>query len=475
MTMNIQSIILLLVVIAVAGYVLYHYLKSDKKCSCCDCCDKDCCAKLLVLLLLLPMSVSASPLSYVDARTEATELQAKQRPEKQILAYSNDSTRDVYRIPAIAKNNKGELVAIYDYRVCGTDIGFGEVDQVMRISKNNGKKWSEETKIADGMGGNENVFGVGFGDPALCLDRESGRGVLVTVSGKCIYSYGTATHRPFIARQNTTDGGHTWSEPEDITTQFWGKEGAMFQKGKTDDGMGVFAWAGFFGSGKILQSRLTKVGQYYRLYAALLLRGTGVKGAYVVYSDDMGMNWHLLGGDASFQCAPDSDEPKVEELPSGQIVLSGRKWYGRTFNIWTFAEGSTTEGSWDTPVNSHDVPTGIKVGANSCNGEILIVKGKLTSNGKRCTVVLQSLPKADTRADVTIYYKVLEEGKKYTTAEFAEGWKLGLQVTDKRSAYSTMCLQKNGRIAFFYEEEPYIYNMVYVPLTLKQATNGEVK
>ena len=475
MTMNIQSIILLLVVIAVAGYVLYHYLKSDKKCSCCDCCDKDCCAKLLILLLFLPMSVSSSPLSYVDARTEATELQAKQRPEKQILAYSNDSTRDVYRIPAIAKNNKGELVAIYDYRVCGTDMGFGEVDQVMRISKNNGKKWSEETKIADGMGGNENIFGVGFGDPALCLDRESGRGVLITVSGKCIYSYGTATHRPFIARQITTDGGHTWSEPEDITTQFWGKEGAMFQKGKNDDGMGVFAWAGFFGSGKILQSRLTKVGQYYRLYAALLLRGTRVKGAYVVYSDDMGMNWHLLGGDASFQCAPDSDEPKVEELPSGQIVLSGRKWYGRTFNIWTFAEGSTTEGSWDTPVNSHDVPTGIKVGANSCNGEILIAKGKLTSNGKRCTVALQSLPKADTRADVTIYYKVLEEGKKYTTAEFAEGWKQGLQVTDKRSAYSTMCLQKNGRIAFFYEEEPYIYNMVYVPLTLKQVTNGEVK
>ena len=50
-----------------------------------------------------------------------------------------------------------------------------------------------------------------------------------------------------------------------------------------------------------------------------------------------------------------------------------------------------------------------------------------------------------------------------------------MQVTDKRSAYSTMCQQKDGRIAFFYEEEPYIYNMVYVPLTLKQATNGEVK
>ena len=471
--MNIQSIILLAAVIVVAAYVLYRYLHNDNKCSCCDGCSKDCCAKLLTLLLLLPMNVLAS-VPYVDARTEATELQDRQQGRKQILANSNDSTRDVYRIPAIAKNKKGELVAIYDYRVCGTDIGFGEVDQVMRISKNNGKSWSQETKIADGMGGNDNVFGVGFGDPALCFDRESKRGVLITVSGKCIYSYAKADHRPLIARQITTDGGHTWSEPEDITLQFWGKKGAMFQTTETDDGTGIFAWAGFFGSGKILQSRLTKVGKYYRLYASLLVRGTGLKGAYVVYSDDMGMTWQLLGGNPAFQAAPDSDEPKVEELPSGQIVLSGRKWYGRTFNIWTFADGSTTEGSWDTPVNSHDVPTGIKVGANSCNGEILLVRGRRVADGKPCHVVLQSLPKADTRADVTIYYKVLEE-RNYTTAAFAEGWKEGLQVTNKRSAYSTMCLQKDGRIAFFYEEEPYIYNMVYVPLTLIQATNGEVK
>ena len=483
--MNTQSIILLLAVILVAAFVLYRYLRGDGKCSCCDCCSKNDCPAHILLLLFLPAGSLTAFAQGVDATTGASDLQPIQHSEKQILAYSNDSTRDVYRIPAIARNKKGELVAIYDYRVCGTDIGFGEVDQVMRISKNNGRKWSEETKIADGIGGSENVFGVGFGDPALCLDRESGRGVLITVSGKCIYAYAKADHRPFVARQTTTDGGHTWSAPEDITQQFWGRKGALFQQTDTDDGTGVFAWAGFFGSGKILQSRVTKVGSYYRLYAALLLRGTGLKGAYVVYSDDMGMTWQLLGGNPALQAAPDSDEPKVEELPSGQIVLSGRKWYGRTFNIWTFAQGSTTEGSWDKPVNSHDVPTGIKVGANSCNGEILIVRGRRTADGKRVHVALQSLPKADTRADVSIYYKVLEEpkadgqsgsqGRSYTSATFAEGWKLGLQVTDKRSAYSTMCQQKDGRIAFFYEEEPYIYNMVYVPLTLEQVTQGEVK
>lgn len=473
--MNIQSIILLGVVICVAAYVLYRYLHGGNKCSCCDCCNnKDCSAPHILLLLLLPLNALAS-VPYVDGVTEATPSVGIQRSEYQILAHSNDSTRDVYRIPAIAKNRKGELVAIYDYRVCGGDIGFGEVDQVMRISKNNGRKWSPETKIADGVGGEENVFGVGFGDPALCFDRESNRGVLISVSGRCIYGYAKADYRPFIARQITIDGGHTWSAPEDITTQFWGKKGSIFQQSDTDDGTGVYAWAGFFGSGKILQSRLTKVGKFYRLYASLLVKGTGLKGAYVVYSDDMGMNWQLLGSNPAFQAAPDSDEPKVEELPNGQIVLSGRKWYGRTFNIWTFADGSTTEGSWDTPVNSHDVPTGIKVGANSTNGEILIVRGRRTSNGKPCHVALQSLPKADTRAKVSIYYKVLDERPHYTTAAFAEDWKLGMQVTKKRSAYSTMCQQKDGRIAFFYEEEPYIYNMVYVPLCLSKVTGGEVQ
>ena len=473
--MNIQSILLLAAVIVVAAYVLYRYLRGAGKCNCCDCCDKDCCAKLLLLLLLLSVNAVPSLAQDIDGTSGASELQPIRHEGKQILAFSTDSLRDVYRIPAIAQNRKGELVAVYDYRVCGTDIGFGEVDQVMRISRDNGKTWSEEKKIADGVGGEANVFGVGFGDPALCLDRKSGRGVLITVSGRCIYGYATASHRPFIARQVTTDGGHTWSQPEDITRQFWGRKGAIFQQSETDDGTGVFAWAGFFGSGKILQSRLTKVGQYYRLYAALLVRGTGLKGAYVVYSDDMGMTWQLLGGNPAFQAAPDSDEPKVEELPSGQIVLSGRKWYGRTFNVWTFAQGSTTEGSWDKPVNSHDAAGGIKVGANSCNGEILILKGKLAESGQSCFVALQSLPKADKRADVTIYYKVLEKGKSYTTAEFAEGWTEGLQVTDQRSAYSTMCLQKDRRIAFFYEEEPYIYNMVYVPLSLSQATKGKVR
>ena len=45
-------------------------------------------------------------------------------------------------------------------------------------------------------------------------------------------------------------------------------------------------------------------------------------------------------------------------------------------------------------------------------------------------------------------------------------------VSHTGSAYSTMTLQKDGRIGFFYEEEPGWYSMVYVPISVDAITNG---
>ncbi|MBP5619024.1 MAG: exo-alpha-sialidase, partial [Bacteroidaceae bacterium] len=72
---------------------------------------------------------------------------ANTRTEYQCLAYTDFGTQ-YYRIPAIARNYRDELVAVYDVRECRNDVGFGEVDQAMRYSKDNGKTWSEETIIA---------------------------------------------------------------------------------------------------------------------------------------------------------------------------------------------------------------------------------------------------------------------------------------------------------------------------------------
>lgn len=395
----------------------------------------------------------------------------------QYIAFDNSA--QWYRIPAIASASNGDLVAIYDYRVCHGDVGFGEVDQVMRRSSDFGLTWTKQETIADGNGGGK-VFGAAYGDPALIGDRESDRMTLVTVSGTTPYPYATATDHNLISVQFSSDNGTTWSQPEDITSQFWGTAESMFTDSETPTDPNVLAYAGFFGSGKILQSRKYKFGDAYRLYAALLARGKGMSGAYVVYSDDMGHNWKLLGGDNSIQCSPNSDEPKVEELPNGDIVLSGRKYNGRYFNIWHWTSEPTIQdtngkGTWDTQIDSNakDVAQGIKVGTNSTNGEILFVEAK-DAQGQVRKLALQSLPAGNSRELVEIWYKDITSPDAYSSAlAFASHWTRGKRVsTEGFSAYSTMCLQKDGKIGFFYEEGPATYCMVYVPLTIEEITGN---
>ena len=48
-----------------------------------------------------------------------------------------------YRIPAIATAANGDIFAICDYRPCGNDIGYGEVDLVCRVSSDNGVTWTD--------------------------------------------------------------------------------------------------------------------------------------------------------------------------------------------------------------------------------------------------------------------------------------------------------------------------------------------
>lgn len=392
----------------------------------------------------------------------------------QYLWYSNSPEGHPYRIPAIVKTSKDVLLAINDYRPSGADIGYGEVDLMIRRSRDNGATWEKGDFLADGNPGNSNMypyFGYGYGDAAVVADRESDRVLVICVSGKVPYPSSSADQHPCVARIVSRNGGETWSTPEDITNQFFGSGKSLLR----DSEANINCFGGFFGSGKILQSRIVKKGDYYRLYAALLCRGTGVSGAYVVYSDDFGQTWKLLTSNKT-QAASGSDEPKVEELPNGDIVLSGRKSGGRYFNVWNWKDDTFTRGAWSSSaIASNSVEGGITVGGNSCNGEILMVDAVKQSTGERATVLLQSLPWGSSRTDVGLWFKEIDARKTYNATSISQNWTKGLQVSDRSSAYSTMCVQTDNRIAFFYEEGPNDYCMVYVPLTLEQITNGKYR
>ena len=393
-----------------------------------------------------------------------------------LFYYRDDVNNKPYRIPAIATASNGTVLAFSDYRPCGNDIGYGEVDIVLRRSYDNGETWSDAVCIADGQGGSENVFNVGFGDAAVVADRESGKVLVMAVAGKQVFASGSETGHNSMAKIVSNDNGENWEAPANVTSQFMIEANSLFPD----------AYTMFFGSGRLLQSRVYKAegSDYHRIYGAMLIKHadntyTG-NANFVVYSDDFGSTWKILGGsiEKGMACSG-GDEPKVEELPDGSIILSSRKYNGRYFNVFTYTNKETGEGQWGNAVASNGQENGLKFGGNSTNGEIYKVKAIRKSDGACCDVMLQSVPTGSGRSNVSVFYKEMVYGEdfanEYTPTTFSQNWTKGIEVCNFGSAYSTLTLQKDGNFGFFYEEEPdanYAYCMVYVPLSLEELTGG---
>ncbi|MCM1372237.1 MAG: glycoside hydrolase [Bacteroides sp.] len=402
--------------------------------------------------------------------------------EYQYLWYNNEKTP--YRIPSIVTLRNGKLLALNDERPCGADIGYGRVDQVMRIGSKDGRKWERGRYIIQGSYSDDGIRDDGFGDPAMVVDRETGTVLLLMVCGHTVCWHGNypdGEPNP-VARLYSTDNGKTWGDAidgrhsvppqgamcawSDITDKIYG---AFVQRG--EEGFDQYRVQSLFvGSGKLTQSKIIKNGTHYRVYAPVWTKNHGNR---VLYTDDFGQTWHALGGKTALPCLH-GDEPKCEELPDGSVLLSSRKSAGRYYNIYKYADESAATGTWGECVASNEEKGGISCGRNSTNGEILIMDVKKKSDGTRATLALQSLPTADGRADVKVYWKDITEPKAYSSPKaFTGNWNQNpYQVSHAGSAYSTMTLQKDGRIGFYYEEEPGCYSLVYVPLSIETITNN---
>ncbi len=402
--------------------------------------------------------------------------------EYQYLWFHND--RMPYRIPSIVTLRNGKLLALNDERPCGADIGYGRVDQVMRLGSKDGRRWEAPRYIIQGSYTDEGIRDDGFGDPAMVVDRESGTVLLLLVCGHTVCWNGNwpdGEPNP-MARLYSTDNAKTWGDAID-GKHSQAPQGAMCSWADiTNDVYGAFVQRGeegfdqyrvqslFVGSGKLTQSKFIKAGSHYRVYVPVWTKNHGNR---VLYTDDLGQTWHALGGKAALPC-PRGDEPKCEELPDGSVLLSSRKSAGRYFNVYKYTDKATAAGQWGDCVASNEEKGGISCGRNSTNGEILILDVKKKSDGSRATLALQSLPTADGRANVKIYWKDITEAQTYSSPKaFAEDWnQTPYQVSHTGSAYSTMTVQKDGRIGFYYEEEPGNYSLVYVPISLETITNN---
>ena len=399
-------------------------------------------------------------------------------PEPQFEVFPTPTSGAIpYRIPAITTASNGDLIAVADYRHSRADIGMatnGRIDLHARISTDNGQTWGDIFPIIEGRGAagtsTPNQMYVGFGDPCIVADRESSRVLVLSCSGNVSFPNGSRNNHQGIAHFYSEDYGKTWSEPVDRS------ESIYSQLDNTPYGP---VRAMFVGSGKISQSKYIKVDQYYRLYCAVLVKdvnGTHVN--FVLYSDDFGENWTILGNPNVAPIPSGADEPKADELPDGSVLVSSRVTGGRYYNIFSYTDSEKAKGQWGTHSFSGNSNNGTTAVSNSTNGEIITIPAMRIADETPVYIQLQSVPFGSGRANVGIYYKELENLSDFVTPDnLAKDWDGRHQASFLSSAYSTLCWQADSTLAFLYEEDTYGtngggYTIVYKNYSLEQITDS---
>ena len=136
--------------------------------------------------------------------------------ERTLLFDMGDGGSRFYRIPAIVTAADGSLVVVADRRWDRINDLPSHIDVVARRSEDNGKTWSDVITIAG------NDTDIGYGDPAIVLDKNTGSLLCIFASGNGLWqSNEEDLMRIKISR--SVDNGKIWSPPADITDQIYGK------------------------------------------------------------------------------------------------------------------------------------------------------------------------------------------------------------------------------------------------------------
>jgi sialidase-1 len=215
---------------------------------------------------------------------------------KAVVYRSGEGGYHTYRIPALIQTRKGTLLAFCEGRR-HAQRDTGDIDIVMRRSRDKGRTWSEAAMVADH--GPDTI-----GNPCPVVERASGRIFLLLTGnpGHMQESQITAaasggTRTVWIA--SSDDDGLHWSRPREITGE---AKRAGWTWYATGPGNGIQLRAG----------RLVVPCDH-------IVLATRAYCSHIIYSDNHGENWRIGGatGAGTNECA-------VAELADGSLVLNMR-------------------------------------------------------------------------------------------------------------------------------------------------------
>ncbi len=264
-----------------------------------------------------------------------------------------------YRIPAIIDLPNGELLAFAEGRVHGAG-DFGDINIVMKRSRDKGKTWSALQHIAE-------FDTLQCGNPAPVVDLTDPR----YPKGRVFLFYNTGNNHEGEVRKGkgykqvwyktSTDGGHTWSEAVDITLQVHRpKQPQIDPRYNFNEDWRTYANT----PGHAMQFRS---GKYKgRIYVAANHSSGPPQSqstdydAHGFYTDDHGETFHL-GASLGL---PGSNESTAAEISGGRLMINSRNQKG---DIRARIVGISSDGgqSWDTVYFDRNLPDPV------CEGTIL--------------------------------------------------------------------------------------------------------
>ncbi len=334
-----------------------------------------------------------------------------------------------YRIPAIVKAPNGNLLAFAEARRnnCGD---FGDVEIVMKRSSDNGTTWGNLQVVADN--GNDQA-----GNQAPVFDLTDKR----FPQGRLFLFYNTGTAHEQEVREGkairevwyktSTDGGQTWAEPVNITTQV--------SKPNKPDANPAYnfkedwrSYANTPGHGLQIQN-----GKYQGRIFIAANHSAGPPQAqsrdYIAhgfYSDDHGQTFKLSPNVAY----AGSNEAIAAETSDGSLLFNCRNQSGDAkYRIQAFTKNAGE--TWDEVKIMKDLPDPV------CQGSMIDFQPK-----KGQHVLFFSNANSQTKREKLTVRVSTDDGK---------SWSVGKEIYAGSAAYSDLVVQKDKNIGVLYEKDGY--------------------
>ena len=255
---------------------------------------------------------------------------------KDVFARHTDGYH-TYRIPVLALTAKGTLLLFCEGRKASRQDG-GDVDLLMKRSKDGGRTWSKQVLIHE-EGGDAPIR---VGNPCVIVERKENRVHLLFTrgGGECFFY------------TNSTDDGMTWSrlfKTSDVKGQKEYDEASFLNQ---FGGSPVRVGAGPVHGIQTKKGRLIAPSYVSRTV------GTDRRGqSCVIYSDDHGKTWKA-GGIIPFVHEMRHGECTIVERSDGSLLMNMRAGGNGTYALGYRVLSTSQDGgiTWSKPVIDKKLP-----------------------------------------------------------------------------------------------------------------------